>query len=86
MGESHQIELYPILGGPEDIPICSYINLRCVLARGDQRNCKPGISCKKRLIDAGYEFAGDTWQCRSCKAPYGGEHSQSCGIGGPGAQ
>jgi hypothetical protein len=82
-----RVEFYPVIGGPEDIPVCKYVNLRCILARGDQRNCAPGETCKKRLLNEGYKLAGDTWACKSCGMSFGSNvHALSCGIGGPGAK
>ena len=85
--ESNLLNFYPIIGGPEDLPVCDYLNLRCILARGTRDNCAPGNGCKTLLDKAGYKFAGDIWACKSCEVPFGSDtHSLSCGIGGPGAK
>jgi hypothetical protein len=81
------LNLYPIIGGPEDVPVCDYLKLRCILARGTQDNCAPGDECKKLLDKLGYKLAGDTWVCKSCGVPFGSNiHALSCGIAGPGAK
>ncbi|TSA44124.1 hypothetical protein D4R51_04450 [bacterium] len=81
------VTLYPIIGGPKDLPVCGLVSLKCILAKGDQRNCGTGENCKKIMDAKGYKFAGRTWVCKSCEVPFGSNiHSMSCGIGGPGAK
>lgn len=78
---------FPVIGGPENIPVCEFINLRCILAKGAQSNCAPGIQCKNLLKEDGYNLSGDTWACVSCGVPFGSNiHSPSCGIKGPAAK
>jgi len=85
MEASVKVEFYSIIGGPENVPECKFVHLRCILAKGNQRNCALGDGCKKLINEMDYKLAGDAWVCKSCEEPFGSKHSPSCGIGGRGA-
>lgn len=84
MGTGAEIKFYPIFNGPEDMHVCEDVLVRCILAKGDRRNCASD-KCRQRLDKMGYKLVGRVWACKSCGIPLGStNHSLSCAIGGPG--